>query len=242
MSTTAIVVWFNPTKKFGFVNIGDGEKENDVFIHATIAGDLVTELDTDSTVEIEFETSFEGGQYRKTATELLSVKPPVLTEMLGVVKWYDKVGAKGVLTLDDAEAFIPGGVAKTAGVVPGPGMPMKALVKQRVGGTQAVVSFTWGQEVHDEWLALQASEKKPAANKAQPKAKAKPSAAKAKTADDATVAPKPKVVRTRPKKPALTTAAPEAVIVQPKGVVAAAVPAAASEETAMSAAFGNASS
>ena len=161
------IIFFDQKKGYGFVST----KEGKVFIHATKTAGKQAELVPGATVRIDFTTVYMDGVYKRTTTALLSVTAPVVVEpkappapveVLDVFKFYrsddaDEQKHFGFLFCSDAgfdkkEAFVSHRVAAAAGVIPGKGMPARAMVIEKKGRTE-VVSFQWGPEVEAAYSA-----------------------------------------------------------------------------------------
>ena len=162
VNVAGTVKFFDQSKGFGIILT----KTGDVFIHATRCGSKQADLVAGTEVRIDYTTAYKDGVYKHTATALLSVKaPPTPVEVLDVFKFYDTAGKKGdsrknfgfILCpeagFEKKEAFVSRKVAEVdAGVIPGKGMPVRALVIEK-NGRPEVVSFEWGPEVEAAYSA-----------------------------------------------------------------------------------------
>lgn len=149
-----VVKFFDQKKGFGIITT----KQHAVYIHASKAGGKQAQLVTGAEVRIDYITAYKDGEYKHSATALLSVKaPPAPVEVLDVVKFYNPAKNFGFILCGGAEfskgeAILRGHVAKQAGIIPGKGMPVRAMVVQKPEGPE-VVSFEWGPEIEAAYAA-----------------------------------------------------------------------------------------
>ena len=148
------VKFFDQAKGFGIIVT----KLGDVFIHVSKASGKQAELVADAEVRVDFFTTYKDGQYKHAATALLSVKAlPAPVEVLDVVKFYSSEKNFGFIHCGGAgfskdEAILRGNVANRAGIVPGKGMPVRAIVVEEPKGP-VVISFQWGPQVEADYAA-----------------------------------------------------------------------------------------
>lgn len=152
----------------GFVFIAT--PEGDVFAHVNVAGDWFDMLEERAAVELAFVTEFneqarsDRDQFRRTATQIFSVEEPAPLEefeVLTQVLFFDKKKGFGKIacgaSFSKDAAYLSAAVCEEAGVVPGKGMPVRAVIVEGRKGPEAI-SFEWGMEVTKAYEALVAPE------------------------------------------------------------------------------------
>ena len=130
------VKWYDPDKRYGFVELSDGS--GDVFLHATaLAGIGVSSLQPGETLEVRVAPGQRGPQ----VTEVISVDsstaaPPgprrksfrsrsdrrpteASVQEMGMVKWYNAAKGFGFIVLDGSgkDVFVHASALERAGIV-----------------------------------------------------------------------------------------------------------------------------
>jgi cold shock protein len=130
------VKWYDPDKRYGFVELSDGS--GDVFIHATaLAGIGVSSLQPEETLEVRVAPGQRGPQ----VTEVISVDSSTAApsrprrnsfrsrsdrwpteasvQEMGMVKWYNAAKGFGFIVLDGSgkDVFVHASVIERAGIV-----------------------------------------------------------------------------------------------------------------------------
>jgi cold shock CspA family protein len=153
------VKFFDQSKGFGIIKIMLKGKPADVFIHVTKCDNRQAELVTDAEVCIDFNTAFKDGQFKHSATALLSVKaPPAPIEVLDVVKFFNSERDFGFIFcggygFSKDEAILRGHVLRKAGLTgTDKGMAVRAMVIQKREGPE-VLTFEWGPDVEAAYAA-----------------------------------------------------------------------------------------
>ena len=152
VNVAGVVKFFLQEKGFGIIVT----KNADVFIHVTNCGGRHSELVEGAEVRIDYLTTYKEGQYKHTVTSLISVKPVEETVLLSVVAFYNsEKGFGGVHcgdTFSKPIAHLPGKVCREAGIAPGRGMPVRAVVIEGPQGP-LVTSLEWGMQVEADYAA-----------------------------------------------------------------------------------------
>ncbi len=152
-----ILKFFNTDKGFGFIKT-DGD---DVFVHASNAGDYLDKLVEGAQVEYELVKPFEHGKWQKPYAVVTSVTAPapkpVAFPAWCIVDWYNVLKGFGFAYFEangqPMRAFLHRSVCKkadpSAELVPGPGTVMKAMVIETPRGFN-IVSFEAGKHITEE--------------------------------------------------------------------------------------------
>lgn len=155
VNVAGVVKFFNNTKAFGIIVT----KDADVFIHVTKCAGRQAELVEGAEVRIDYLTTYKEGQYKHAVTTLISVKAPEPVEetvILSTVAFYNsEKGFGGVHcgdTFSKPTAHLQGKVCREAGIEPGRGMPLRAVVIEGPQGP-LVTSFQWGMQVEADYAA-----------------------------------------------------------------------------------------
>lgn len=162
MSTTFVKVpgtvkFYNSEKGFGFIKTAQG----DVFMPSRVAGSMAEALISGAAVVIDHITRYINGGYKLEATALISVEPlpskPKPISVLDTVIWFDPGKGFGFINCGGAglskdQAHMHVSVAEKACVIPGPDMPIRALIEESKKGPR-VLSFEWGEAVEVAYKA-----------------------------------------------------------------------------------------
>ncbi len=152
VNVAGVVKFFLQEKGFGIIVT----KDADVFIHVTKCAGRQAELVEGAEVRIDYLTTYKEGQYKHAVTSLISVKPVEETVILTTVAFYNtEKGFGGVHcgdTFSRPVAHLPGKVCREAGIEPGRGMPLRAVVIEGPQGP-LVTSCEWGMQVEADYVA-----------------------------------------------------------------------------------------
>ena len=155
VNVTGTVKFFNQDGGFGYIQTKDG----DARINAQVAGALKSRLVPGAEVRIDFITTFKDGKYLLKVTSLISVKDPEPIEefvVLTQVAYFDPEKNFGRVHCGDdfsrPTAYLPGKVCRDAGIEPGRGMPIRAVIVEDQKGP-VVTSFEWGRQVETDYAA-----------------------------------------------------------------------------------------
>lgn len=149
-TVNAIVKFFDLAKGFGYATSNMG----DLRIGAEAAGDFADQLTTGAkaTLVVEVSKKFKGGavQEFKDVTAVTAVAPAPKKPC--VVKFYDETKGFGYVniigTSDDAR--VDARAVEAAGIVPGSGMVMSAVIVDD-GRGKSVLCYTWSEEDQEQY-------------------------------------------------------------------------------------------
>lgn len=149
ITLSGTVKFFDNKKGFGYITTDKG----DFYINSAIAGGHASELIKGARVSIACISRYQAGKYTLELDSLFSVKTSEM--VLDTVRFFDENKGYGFVNCSGAglskdQAFLHMSVAKQSGIIPGEGMPVRAVIVESERGPK-VTSFEWGEEVEAAW-------------------------------------------------------------------------------------------
>jgi cold shock CspA family protein len=157
VSMTGLLKFWNDQKKFGIVSTSAG----DVFVHESKTHGMLEDMRKgDAVIALDVKTEFKDEKFKRSATAVTSVTLPAIRTVWAAVKIFNEefgsaVVHLGELDLLDLTAFLPKKVIQQSTVLPGVGMPMRAVIKETAQGWD-VLSYESDEQVAADYKVYMA--------------------------------------------------------------------------------------